>query len=76
MNMRLKSFVNSEWLEGDGKLVTLLNPATEEPLAETTTSGINFSAALEHARSVGGPALRSMTFAERAEILQAIYDVL
>jgi oxepin-CoA hydrolase/3-oxo-5,6-dehydrosuberyl-CoA semialdehyde dehydrogenase len=76
MNMRLKSFVNSEWLEGDGKLVTLLNPATEEPLAETTTSGINFSAALEHARSVGGPALRSMTFAERAEILQDIYDVL
>ena len=76
MNMRLKSFVISEWLEGDGKLVTLLNPATEEPLAETTTGGIDFSAALEHARSVGGPALRSMTFADRAGILQDIYDVL
>jgi len=74
--MKLKSFVNGGWREGDGTTVTLLNPATEEPLAETTTSGIDFSAALEHARSVGGPTLRSMTFAERAEILQGIYDAL
>ena len=76
MSIRLKSFVNGGWLEGDGSLVTLLNPATEEPLAETTTDGIDFSEALEHARSVGGPALRAMTFAERAEILQDIYDAL
>ena len=76
MSVRLKSFINGGWLEGDGNLVTLLNPATEEPLAETGTSGINFSAALEYARSVGGPALRSMTFVERAEILQGIYDAL
>ena len=74
--LKLKSFVSGEWHGGEGKIATLLNPATEEPLAETSTSGIDFSAALVHARDVGGPALRAMTFAERAEKLQGIYDAL
>ena len=74
--MKLKSFVNDDWQEGQGKPATLLNPATEEPLAEACTDGINFSAALEHARNVGGPALRAKTFAERADMLQGIYDAL
>ena len=76
MTIKLKSFVSGQWQAGSGRTVTLRNPATEEPLAETSTEGIDFSAALEHAREVGGPALRSMTFAERAEKLQALYDAL
>jgi len=74
--LQLKSFIRGEWLSGEGNAATLLNPATEEPLAETSTGGIDFSAALEHARTVGGPALRAMTFAGRAELLQGIYDAL
>ena len=74
--LKLKSFVGGQWHEGDGKTVTLLNPATEETLAETSTGGIDFAAALEHARTVGGPALRALTFAERAEMLQGLYDAL
>lgn len=74
--LKLKSFVSGKWHDGEGKTTTLLNPATEEPLAEASTGGIDFSAALQHARTVGGPALRAMTFAERAEILQGIYEVL
>jgi len=76
MPVKLKSFVSGQWHEGSGKTVALLNPATEESLAETTTGGIDFSAVLEYARSVGGPALRSLTFAERAEKLQQVYDAL
>jgi len=74
--LKLKSFVRGEWHSGEGTTATLLNPATEEPLAETSTAGIDFSATLEHARTVGGPALRAMTFAERADLLQGIYDAL
>ena len=74
--LKLKSFVGGEWHGGDGKAATLLNPATEEPLAETSTAGVDFSATLDYARTVGGPALRAMTFAERAEKLQGIYDAL
>ena len=74
--LNLKSFVSGDWHGGGGNVATLLNPATEEPLAETSTEGIDFSAALEHARKVGAPALRAMTFAERAEKLHGIYEAL
>ena len=74
--IKLKSHVSGAWHEGREISATLLNPATEEPLAETSTDGIDFKAALDHARSVGGPALREMTFAERGACLRSIYDVL
>ena len=74
--LKLRSFVSGDWHEGGGKTALLLNPATEEPLAQTSTEGIDFAAALEHARAVGGPAMRSMTFAERAEKLRELYEVL
>lgn len=76
MPVKLKSFVGGRWHKGSGKTVALLNPASEEPLAETATGGIDFSSALEYARSVGGPALRSLTFSERAEKLQYLYEAL
>ena len=74
--LKLKSFVSGEWRDGSGKTVTLLNPATEEPLAETSTGGMDFAAALQHARSIGGPALRALSFAERADTLHRIYEAL
>ncbi len=74
--LTLKSFIGGGWQAGDGKTAVLLNPATEEPLAETGTGGIDFAAALDYARTVGGPALRAMTFSERAELLQGVYDAL
>jgi oxepin-CoA hydrolase/3-oxo-5,6-dehydrosuberyl-CoA semialdehyde dehydrogenase len=70
MTTMLRSYVQGRWVEGQGTLATLVNPATEEPLARTGTGGIDFGAALEHARG-GGPGLREMTFAQRGEILRA-----
>jgi 3,4-dehydroadipyl-CoA semialdehyde dehydrogenase len=70
MTTTLRSYVQERWVEGQGALATLVNPATEEPLARTGTGGIDFGAALEHARS-SGPALREMTFAQRGELLRA-----
>ena len=63
MTTTLRSYVQDRWIEGQGPLSTLVNPATEEPLARTGTGGIDFGAALEHARA-GGEALREMTFAQ------------
>jgi len=74
--MKLKSYISGAWQEGGGQAAKLINPATEEVLAESSTHGIDFAAALEHARGVGGPALRRLTFAERAVCLQAMYDAL
>jgi 3,4-dehydroadipyl-CoA semialdehyde dehydrogenase len=72
----LKSYVGGRWVAGTGTPQTLLNPATEAPLATASSEGIDFAAALEHARAKGGPALRAMTFAERAALLKAMADAM
>ncbi|MFO0572626.1 MAG: 3,4-dehydroadipyl-CoA semialdehyde dehydrogenase [Polyangia bacterium] len=67
--MLLRSFVAHELIAPSGATTPLLNPATEEIVAETGTSGVDFGAALRFAREVGGPALRSMNFASRGQLL-------
>jgi oxepin-CoA hydrolase/3-oxo-5,6-dehydrosuberyl-CoA semialdehyde dehydrogenase len=71
MTAPLRSYVQDRWIEGRGTPATLVNPATEEPLARAGTGGIDFAAALQHARERGGPALRELTFAQRGELLRA-----
>ena len=70
--MNLKSYVAGDWFEGKTGKATLVNPATEEAIAETSTEGLDFEKCLTHARDVGGPALRAMTFRERGEVLRAM----
>jgi oxepin-CoA hydrolase/3-oxo-5,6-dehydrosuberyl-CoA semialdehyde dehydrogenase len=74
--LTLRSYVAGQWLAGSGTPETLVNPATEEPLAQLSSEGIDRGAALEHARRNGGPALRTLTFTERAALLQSIADAL
>jgi 3,4-dehydroadipyl-CoA semialdehyde dehydrogenase len=74
--LTLRSYVGGQWVEGKGTLQTLVNPATEEPLARGGTGGIDMAAALDHARSKGGPALRALSFAERGALLKAMSDVI
>jgi 3,4-dehydroadipyl-CoA semialdehyde dehydrogenase len=69
----LASFVSGKWIEGKGgKPAELVNPATEEVLATTSTEGIDFGGAVTFAREKGGKALRAMTFAQRGEMLRAM----
>ena len=42
----LESYLEGKWVGGDAKKgATLVNPATEEPLARCSTEGIDFGAA-------------------------------
>ena len=68
----LESWVSGSWVRGKGRSVTLVNPATEEALATTSTEGIDFKAALEFARETGGRALSGLTFAQRGDLLRAM----
>ncbi|HUR26928.1 MAG TPA: 3,4-dehydroadipyl-CoA semialdehyde dehydrogenase, partial [Planctomycetota bacterium] len=68
----LESLVLGRAVRGTGKPVQLFNPSTEEPLAEIGTGGIDFKAVLEYARARGGPALRALTFEQRAAMLKAL----
>ena len=64
--MRLKSYAAGRWVEGTGRPVVLANAVTGEPVAEIDSTGVDFAAMLDHARRVGGPALRKLTFHQRA----------
>lgn len=68
----LRSFLQGRWVEGNGPATVLVDPTTNEPVAEVSSAGLDLRAALHHARTVGGPALRSKTFAERAAILDGM----
>jgi 3,4-dehydroadipyl-CoA semialdehyde dehydrogenase len=72
----LKSYVQGSWREGQGSFVTLVDPSTEEEIARASSEGIDFGAVLAWARERGGPALRAMTFGQRAALLKEISKVL
>ncbi len=72
MTNRLESYLCGKWQSGSGRIATLYNPTTEGALAETSTEGLDFGAALSYARDIGSPTLRSMSFAERGELLSAM----
>jgi oxepin-CoA hydrolase/3-oxo-5,6-dehydrosuberyl-CoA semialdehyde dehydrogenase len=67
----LESYVAGKWIAGKGPGTRLVDPSTEEAVAETTTSGIDFQEALSFART-SGPLLRSLSFGQRAEILRKL----
>ena len=69
----LTSYLGDRWQAGDAAgAATLVNPTTEAPVATASTRGLDLGAALAHARTVGGPALRALTFAERGALLAAM----
>lgn len=70
--IRLKSYLCGEWKDGEGEGNKLYNPTTGEVVATASTKGLDFAKAFEYARTVGGPALRKMTFAERGAMLKAL----
>lgn len=70
--MKLKNYVLGKWVEGEGAGTPLFNAVTGEQIAEATTKGIDFKAALEYGRTVGSPNLRKMTFHQRARMLKAL----
>jgi len=74
--MLLHNFVSGQWVEGKGAGESLIDPVTGEELARISSLGIDLEAALAFARVQGGPALRQLTYAQRAEMLSKIADTL
>ncbi len=68
----LRSYVSGTWVtpEGDGRPV--LDAVTGAEVARVSSAGIDMAAALDHGRSAGGPALRELTFHQRAGLLKAL----
>ena len=64
--MILQSYAAGRWVPGAGNRKPLLSAVTGEPVAEIGSGGLDYAGMLHHARTFGGPALRAMTFHERA----------
>ena len=74
--MKLRNYVSGRWSEGLGSGELLIDPVTGDDLASITSQGIDLEAGLQFARAHGGPALRQLTYTQRAELLGKIADVL
>jgi acyl-CoA reductase-like NAD-dependent aldehyde dehydrogenase len=74
--MKLPNYVNGQWREGAGPGETLIDRVTGDELANISSQGINLEGALAFARTHGGPALRQLAYAQRAELLARISDTL
>ncbi len=74
--MKLLNYISGQWREGSGLGTQLLDPVTGDELARISSDGVDLKAALEFARSQGGSALRQLTYAQRADLLAKIGELL
>lgn len=65
------SHITGRWVSG-GTDTPIIGPVTGQPVAQVITGGWDVQAALDHARQVGGPALRALGFHDRARMLKAL----
>jgi oxepin-CoA hydrolase/3-oxo-5,6-dehydrosuberyl-CoA semialdehyde dehydrogenase len=72
----LRSYVGGAWVTPADEGVPLLDAVTGEEVARVSSAGVDMRAALDHGRAVGGPALRELTFHQRAGLLKALGGVL
>ena len=72
----LRSYTGGAWRAGRGEGVPLHDAVTGEPIARISSAGIDMAAALDHGRRAGGPALRELTFHQRAALLKALASYL
>ncbi|MCO6388008.1 phenylacetic acid degradation bifunctional protein PaaZ [Aliihoeflea sp. 40Bstr573] len=76
MTLSLKSFAAGHWIAPSGKVAQLKSAVTGETIAEIGSGNLDFAAMAGHARTVGGPALRALTFHQRAHLLKAVAQYL
>ncbi len=71
----LRSYVSGQWTAPpDGRPVR--DAVTGKEVARVSSDGIDLGAALDYGRRVGGPALRALTFHERAALAKAVGGML
>src|SRR5215471_4103825 len=68
----LASYTGGQWRTPSGKGAPLYDAVTGAEVARVSSEGIDMAAALEYGRAVGGPALRELTFHQRAALLKSL----
>ncbi len=68
----LPSYLSGNWTTGAGEGRPAVDAVTGEEVARISADGLDMAGALGYGRSVGGPALRELTFHQRAGLLKAL----
>ncbi|OMH25537.1 phenylacetic acid degradation bifunctional protein PaaZ [Motiliproteus sp. MSK22-1] len=70
--MKIQSYIAGQWTDGQDQGVEVFNAVNGDSVGWVSSSGIDFTQPLAHARSQGGPALRKLSFHDRANRLKAL----
>src|SRR4029450_13762778 len=68
----ISSYVRDGWHTATDEGVPLRDASTGEPVARVSSTGVDLAGMVEHARTVGGPGLRELTFHQRAAALKRL----
>jgi oxepin-CoA hydrolase / 3-oxo-5,6-dehydrosuberyl-CoA semialdehyde dehydrogenase len=68
----LESYAAGRWYAAPDEGTPIADAVTGETVARISSTGLDVPAMLEHARTVGGPALRELTFHQRAGLLKQL----
>jgi oxepin-CoA hydrolase / 3-oxo-5,6-dehydrosuberyl-CoA semialdehyde dehydrogenase len=72
----LESYVTGKWMVPKGDRVPLMNAVTGEEVARFPSASLDTAGVIAYGREVGGPALRGLTFHQRASALKALGKLL
>src|ERR1700733_8534720 len=72
----LKNYAEDRWVAGSGEPAELRSAVTGDVVALASSRGLDFAAMARFAREQGGPALRALTFHQRAALLKALAEAL
>jgi len=70
--LEVKSFAAGEWVAPDANARMIENAVNGAPLGRAGNDTLDVQGMLDHARQTGGPALRALTFHDRARMLKAL----
>lgn len=72
MTRRLESYAAGKWVPAEASAPLLRSAVDGEPVAAIGAGNVDRAEMLDYGRSKAGPALRAMTFHQRAESLKAL----
>ncbi|CAG0960125.1 oxepin-CoA hydrolase / 3-oxo-5,6-dehydrosuberyl-CoA semialdehyde dehydrogenase [Flavobacteriales bacterium] len=69
---KLENYALGKWISGEDEGQIQYNAITGEPLSMASSKDLDFAEMMHYARTVGGKALRKLTFQERGRMLKAL----
>jgi oxepin-CoA hydrolase / 3-oxo-5,6-dehydrosuberyl-CoA semialdehyde dehydrogenase len=76
MTTLIKNYALDQWVATTGTPTPLYSAVTGAVVAEAGSEGLDCRAMLDHARHVGGPGLRAMSFHARARMVKTLAEAL